>query len=143
MSTLEEQIDIGVPAEVAWECLHRVESYPSFVAGVREAHPKGNRGAHLDLDAPGEVKDCDAEITDRAQGTLMMWHTARGADLRGAFSVRPVDEKHTQVQVRVEYDPAKVRETFGGPKGFAQSDAIQRVVRHDLERFKDLVERQH
>ncbi|WP_345592218.1 hypothetical protein [Streptomyces marokkonensis] len=52
-----------------------------------------------------------------------------------------MDAGHTRVQVRLDYDPDAVRETFGGPKVFAQSDAIAQTVRDDLERLKGLVER--
>ncbi len=146
MSTVEKQIDVDVPAEVAWEYLHSVESYPRFVDGVREARPEGKRKAHLDLEPSARLREMDTEITDRAKGgakgNVMLWHTAQGegADLKGAFTVRAIDERHTQVQVRVEYDPEKTRDAFGGPRGFAQSDAIQELVQHDLEQFKNLVE---
>ena len=143
MSTIEKQIDIDVPAEVAWDCLHSVENYPSFLSGVQEARPEGKSRARLDLEPAARLRKVDAEITDRAgggeQGDQMIWKTG-GADLKGAFTVRSIDDTHSQVQVRVEYDPAKTREIFGGPKGFAQSDAIQELVQHDLEQFKDLAE---
>ncbi|MCF3128973.1 MULTISPECIES: SRPBCC family protein [Streptomyces] len=146
MSTVEKQIDVDVPAEVAWDYLHSVESLPRFVDGVREARPQGKRRAHLDLSLDKGPHELDAEFIDRAkggaQGSVMMWHTAKGeaADLKGAFTVRAIDDQHTQIQIRVEYDPVKTRETFGGPKGFAQSDAIQQLIQHDLEQFKELVE---
>jgi uncharacterized membrane protein len=143
MSTLEEQIDVSAPAQVAWDCLHNVATYPEYVDGIRQARPEGKRRAHLDIDTGGRTRAFDAEITDRAQGQVMLWHTTKGAELKGAFSVLPIDDGHAQVQIRLEYDPAKTRETFGGPKGFAQSDAIQQLVRHDLEQFKAYVEGEH
>jgi hypothetical protein len=33
-------------------------------------------------------------------------------------------------------------EAFGGPKGFAQATAMERLVRSDLDRFKELVEQE-
>lgn len=146
MSTIENQIDVAVPAEVAWDYLHSVESLPQFVDGVRDARPEGKRRAHLALESDAGPRELDAEFTDRAkggaQGSVMMWHTAKGegADLKGAFTVRAIDDQHTQIQLRVEYDPEKTRETFGGPKGFAQSDRIQHLIQHDLEQFKEFVE---
>lgn len=142
MSTLEEQIDINAPARQAWDCLHSVKSYPEFVDGVREARQEGKRRAHLGLEAKGGTHEVDAEISDRGRDQLMMWRTTKGAELEGTFTLLPIDDEHTRLQARVTYDPAKVNESFGGPKGFAQSDAIAGMVRHDLERFKDLVERQ-
>ncbi len=37
-------------------------------------------------------------------------------------------------------DPDAIRETFGGQRGFAQVHAIERLVRSDLEHFKECVE---
>ncbi|MBT2510828.1 SRPBCC family protein [Streptomyces sp. ISL-98] len=142
MSTLEEQIDIGVPIEVAWDCLHRVETYPRFLQGVREARPQGGNQARLDVDAGGTAQEFQAEITDRAKENRMEWQTTDGPDLAGSFSLLPIDREHTRLQARVEYDPATLKEAFGGPKGFAQATAIERLVRDDLEHFKELVERE-
>lgn len=142
MARLEERIEVDAPADTAWDCLHTLERYPEFVDGLRLARPEGRHRARLSLDAGGASCECEAEIADRAQGRLMIWQTTRGPRLAGAFSVQPIDEVHSRVQVRVDYDPAEVREAFGGPHGFAQSDAIQRLVRGDLQRFKELVEQQ-
>jgi uncharacterized membrane protein len=140
MSTLEEHVDIGVPADLAWDRLHRIETYPRFVEGVREARLEGRNRAHLDVDAGGRTQGFDAEITDRDQERTMEWQTTSGPDLAGSFSLLPIDAENTRIQARIEYDPGTVRETFGGPKGFAQVGAIERLVRSDLDHFKELVE---
>jgi len=142
MTTLEEHIDLGVPVDLAWDRLHRVETYPRFVEGVREARREGGSRAHLNVDAGGRAQEIDAEITDRDDNERTMeWQTTSGPDLAGSFSLLPLDLEHTRLQARIEYDPAAVREAFGGPKGFAQASAIERQVRGDLEHFKEVVER--
>ncbi|MFE3142908.1 SRPBCC family protein [Streptomyces scopuliridis] len=143
MSTLEEQIDISVPTQVVWDRLHRVEEYTRFVEGVRQVRAEGGQRAHVDVEAGGRAQEFDAEITDRDRGRVMAWRTRNGPRLAGTFSVLPIDAEHSRIQVRLEYDPSTVTETFGGPKGFAQATAIERLVRQDLEQFKDLVEREH
>ncbi|MCP3819097.1 SRPBCC family protein [Streptomyces sp. A3M-1-3] len=142
MSTLEEQIEIGVPIDTAWDSLHRVENYPRFLDGVREARSEGGHAAHLDVDVDGRTQEFEAEITDRDKERVMEWQTTRAPALAGSFSLLPIDRERTLVQARVEYDPSTVKEAFGGPKGFAQATAIERLVRHDLEQFKELVERE-
>ncbi|MGP4052911.1 SRPBCC family protein [Streptomyces sp. 2A115] len=142
MSTLEEQIDVDVPLDRAWDFLHRVESYPRFLDGVREARSEGGHRAHLDVDAGGRAREFEAEITDRGKEGVMEWRTTSGPDLAGSFSLLPIDQQHTRVQARFEYDPGTVREAFGGPKGFAQAAAIERLVRNDLEQFKELAEQE-
>jgi uncharacterized membrane protein len=140
MRTLEEQIEISAPASEAWEHLHRIDEYPQFINGVMDASALGRTRAHLNVDVAGSQQEFDAEITDRGQDRVMSWQTVEGPKLSGTFALRALDEDHTQVQIRLEYDPDTVKETLGGPKGFAQVSAIERTVRADLEQFKRLVE---
>ncbi|GHE08462.1 SRPBCC family protein [Streptomyces alanosinicus] len=140
MSTLELHVDVGVPADKAWEGLHQVENYPRFVEGVRGAHTDKGGRAQLQVEAGGRAQEVEAEVTDRGE-RVMEWLTRGAPELTGSFSVQPVDQGHSRIQARLRYDPDTVRNTFGGPKGFAQTTAIERLVRSDLEHFKEYVER--
>ncbi|AKJ10332.1 cyclase [Streptomyces incarnatus] len=140
MSTLELHVDVDVPVDRAWETLHRVENYPRFVQGVRGARTEAGGRAHLDLEAGGRAREVEAAVTDRGEH-VMEWLTTSAPELTGSFSVQPIDQNHTRIQARLEYDPGTVRDAFGGPKGFAQTNAIERLVRSDLEHFKEYVER--
>ncbi|WEO94261.1 SRPBCC family protein [Streptomyces sp. FXJ1.172] len=139
MSTLELHVDVDVPVDAAWETLHRVENYPRFVEGVQDARTEAGGRAHLEVEAGGRAQQVEAEVTDRGE-RVMEWLTTAGPDLTGSFSVQAIDRNHTRIQARLEYDPDTVRAAFGGPKGFAQTNAIQRLVRSDLEHFKEYVE---
>jgi uncharacterized membrane protein len=140
MHTLEEQIDLEVPLQVAWEQLHRVHQYPDFVDGVKHAHTHGNHRAHFDIEVAGEDRVFEASLADHGENQMMDWRTLDSAHLRGTVVLRELDTGSTQMQVRVEYEPEAVHDAFGGPHGFAQSGAIERTVRGDLEQFKRKVE---
>ncbi|MGW5974744.1 SRPBCC family protein [Streptomyces sp. NPDC055186] len=140
MSTLEQHVDVGVPLGEAWESLHRVENYPHFVDGLRDARTEAEGRAHLGVEAGGRSRELEAEVSDREGEHVMEWHTTGAPDLTGSFSLRSIDENRTRVQTRLEYEPGTIRDTFGGPKGFAQANAIERLVRSDLEHFKEYVE---
>ncbi|MCZ0986073.1 SRPBCC family protein [Streptomyces diastatochromogenes] len=140
MSTLEEHVDVGVTIDRAWDSLHRVEDYSRFVAGVRNARTEEGGRTHLNVEASGGTRELDAQVSDRTGERVMEWRTTGAPELRGSFSLQPIDQGHTRVQARLEYDPDTVRETFGGPKGFAQATAIERLVRSDLEQFKEYAE---
>jgi uncharacterized membrane protein len=140
MSTLELHVDVDVPVDRAWETLHRVENYPRFVDGLRGARTEAGGRAHLEVEAVGGAREVEAEVTDRGE-RVMEWLTTSAPELTGSFSVQPIDRNHTRIQARLEYDPGTLRDTFGGPKGFAQTNAIERLVRSDLEHFKEYVER--
>ncbi len=140
MSTLEEHVDVGVAIDRAWDSLHRVEDYTRFVAGVRDARTETGGRAHLDVEAGGRTRELKAEVSDHTDERVMEWRTTGAPELKGSFSLQPIDQGHTRVQARVEYDPETVRTAFGGPRGFAQANAIERLVRSDLEQFKEYAE---
>lgn len=140
MSTLEKHVDVGVPLDRAWDSLHRLEDYPRFVEGVRGARTEAGDRARLDVETGGGAREVEAEVADRTGERVMEWQTTGAPDLAGSFTLQPIDKNHTRVQARVEYDPGTVRDAFGGPKGFAQANAIERLVSSDLEHFKEFVE---
>ncbi|MGW3496057.1 SRPBCC family protein [Streptomyces sp. NPDC001020] len=142
MSTLEEHVDIKVPIDTAWDSLHRVENYPRFMQGVRDARTETGGRAHLDVETGGRTRELEAEVSDRGRERVMKWQTTGTPHLAGTLSLQSIDQNNTRIQARLEYEPEAVRETFGGPKGFAQANAIERVVRSDLEQFKEYVERE-
>ncbi|RAG86465.1 cyclase [Streptacidiphilus pinicola] len=140
MSRLEEQITIDAPAREVWDQLHRVEDYPLFMDGVRRSFPRDGEGAHLDVTIHGAQRGMDTLLSDRSSGQEIDWQTEGAPDLNGTLSVRPVDAAHSQVQVRMEYEPEAIHHTFGGPKGMAQVHRIENTVRADLGKLKALVE---
>lgn len=140
MSTLEKHVDVGVPIDKAWDSLHHVENYSRFVDGVRNARADAKGRAHLSIEASDHTRELDADYHDHAENRVLEWHTRGTPELTGSFSLLPIDKNHTRVQARLEYDPDAVRDTFGGPRGFAQANAVERVVGNDLEHFKKYVE---
>jgi uncharacterized membrane protein len=142
MSRLQEHIDVNAPARKVWDQLHRIEANSSFMDGVQRASAHGGDRARLGVRTGRGEQEFEAVLSDRADEQTITWQTQGGPELQGTLSVRALDSDHSQVQVRVEYDPQALQDTFGGPKGMAQVHAVERTVRGDLEHFRDLVERQ-
>ncbi|MBF9066962.1 SRPBCC family protein [Streptacidiphilus fuscans] len=141
MSRLEEQITIDAPAREVWDRLHDVESYPAFMAGVERARAHGRHHAHLDVRTKDERRrEFEAVMADRGGDQVITWQTEGSPELKGDIVVRPLDPDHSQLQIRVAYEPDAIHDAFGGPKGMAQVHRIENTVRGDLEQFKSLVE---
>ncbi|MER7693862.1 SRPBCC family protein [Streptomyces sp. NPDC097610] len=141
MSRLQEHIDINAPAQKVWDQLHRVEEYPSFMDGVQRAYSQGSSRAHLDVQAAGGGEQAfEAVLSDRSEAQVMAWQTQGGPAMEGSLAVRSLDKDHSQVRVRMEYDPESIHGVFGGPKGMAQVHAVEQAVRGDLQQFKSLME---
>jgi hypothetical protein len=51
-----------------------------------------------------------------------------------------MDDRHTMIHLRLEYDPQEITDTFG-LNGTAHNGAVKQAVKHNLEKFKTLVER--
>ncbi|MGX4692509.1 SRPBCC family protein [Streptomyces sp. JNUCC 63] len=142
MSRLQEHIDISAPAQKVWDQLHRIEEYSSFMDGVQRASARGGDRARLDVRTGRGEQAFEAVLSDRSDEQTITWQTEGSPELQGTLSVRSLDRDHSQVQIRMEYDPQGIQDTFGGPKGMAQVHAVERTVRDDLEHFRELVERQ-
>ncbi|KOV91927.1 SRPBCC family protein [Streptomyces sp. NRRL B-3648] len=140
MSRLEEHIDIDAPAQKVWDLLHDVGSYPAFIDGVQRARESAGNRARLDVRSGGVRREFEAVLDDRAGEQVLIWQTEGSPELKGSLSVRPVDQGHSQVQIRLEYEPGAVHDAFGGPKGMAQVHRIENAVRGDLRQFKSLAE---
>lgn len=138
MTTHEQSIDVDVPADVAWDQLHRMESYPQFIEGLQNIEQRGQEQAHVQLKADGRGQlGCDTEIIDRRPNEQMAWRiTSGGPQLGGTIDLQALDDQHTTIQVRLEYDPQELRDMFG----LNGSNAVRTTVRNDLEKFKSLVE---
>ncbi|MEY9847879.1 SRPBCC family protein [Streptacidiphilus sp. MAP5-3] len=140
MSRLEEQITIDAPAREVWNRLHDVESYPAFMHGVQRAYAHGSNHAHLDVRTKGVEREFEAVLADRGNEQVITWQTQGSPELKGDIVVRPLDGTHSQVQIRVAYEPDAIHDAFGGPRGMAQVHRIENTVRDDLEQLKGLVE---
>ncbi|MFI9272098.1 SRPBCC family protein [Kitasatospora sp. NPDC052896] len=140
MSRLEEQIDIDAPARKVWDRLHDVESYPAFMNGVQSAHAHGSNRAHLDVQTKSAQQEFEAVLSDRDDDQVIAWRTEGSPALKGDLTVRSLDQDHSQVQIRMEYEPEAIHDAFGGPRGMAQIHRIENTVRGDLEQLKNLVE---
>ncbi|GGS57459.1 SRPBCC family protein [Streptomyces cinerochromogenes] len=140
MSRLEEHIDINAPAQKVWDRLHDVKAYPAFIDGVQRARPQGAGRARLDVRAGSVQREFAAVLDDRASDQVISWQTEGSPELKGTLSVRPLDRDHSQVQIRLEYEPGAVQDAFGGPKGMAQVHRVENTVRGDLQQLKSLLE---
>jgi hypothetical protein len=107
---------------------------------VLRAFPRNGEGAHLDVTIRGAQKGMETMFSDRSVGQEIEWRTRGAPDLKGTLSVRALDTAHSQVQVRMEYEPEAMHNAFGGPKGMAQVHRIENTVRTDLGKLKALVE---
>ncbi len=136
MSRFYEQITVDVPVRVAYDRWTRFEDFPSFMDGVESVEQLDDKTLRWTASVGGVTKTWTAEIVDQTPDTRVAWKSIDGAVNAGAVLFESVRARQTKVELRIEAEPEGVVESAGDAFGF-----LQRRVRGDLERFKELVER--
>ncbi len=136
MSKIEDTITVDVPVRVAYDRWTRFEDFPSFMDGVKRVEQLDDKRLHWTASIAGQLKDWDAEITEQTPDRRIAWSSTSGAPNAGAVEFRPVTDDRTEVTLHLEAEPEGALETVGDALGI-----LKATVRGDLERYKDLVER--
>jgi len=136
MSRFEEQITVDVPVRVAYDRWTRFEDFPSFMDGVKSVEQLDDKTLRWTASVAGVTKTWTAEIVDQVPDTRIAWKSVEGAENAGAVLFEADRSGHTKITLRIDVEPDGATESIGDALRL-----VQRRVKGDLERFKDLVER--
>jgi uncharacterized membrane protein len=136
MSRFEHQITVDVPVRVAYDRWTRFEDFPSFMDGVESVKQLDDKTLRWTASVAGVSKTWTAEIVDQTPDKRVAWKSVEGAENAGAVLFEGLGPDKTRVTLRIDAEPDGPVETAGDALGF-----LERRVKADLERFKDLVER--
>jgi uncharacterized membrane protein len=135
MSRVEQTIDVDVPVRVAYDQWTQFEEFPRFMDGIERVVQRGDKYLDWTATVGGRRKDWTAEITDQEPDSRVAWKAVSGAENAGAVLFEAVDDTTTRVTLRMEAEPEGAVESVGDAIG-----VLDRQVKGDLERFKELVE---
>jgi uncharacterized protein YndB with AHSA1/START domain len=135
MSRVRQAIEISAPLHTVYEQLTTFENYPRFMSGVEQVTPLGNHRTHWVMDVDGKRREFDAEITELAFDKRVSWSTMDGPRLAETLTMRPLDERHTQLVAQLEADIA-----FLMPSDRHGQETLNRRLKADLTAFKGMVE---
>lgn len=136
MSRFEEQITVDVPVRVAYDRWTRFEDFPSFMDGIQSVEQLDDKTLRWTASVAGVDRTWTAEIVDQTPDTRVAWKSVDGAENAGAVLFESTGPDQTQVILRIDAEPEGMLESVGDALGF-----LQRRVKGDLGRFKELVER--
>lgn len=135
MTRLEKSVDVGVPAQRAFEQLTRYEDYPRFMEGVREVQPIDATHLHWRCMENGEQREWDSEITAQVPDELLAWRNMNDHQNIGQVRLEPLADDQTRLSLSMEYEPLCPAEQVSEKEALT----AQRIE-GDLQRFKQLVE---
>jgi HSP20 family molecular chaperone IbpA/uncharacterized protein YndB with AHSA1/START domain len=131
MATLEQSIDVNVPAATAYARWLRAEEYPRFMEGVREVRPTGDNRLHWRAVRHEHEVEWDSEITETIPDQLIRWRDLAGQH-HGSLAFEPLQAGQTRIRMRMEFDALPID----------REQALTQRVAGDLDRFKRMAEQQ-
>jgi uncharacterized membrane protein len=133
--TIEKTIEVDVPVSTAYAQWTQFEEFPSFMNGVEEVRQIDDTHLHWVASVGGKQEEWDAEITEQVANQKIAWKATGGKENAGVVMFHPVDDGHTKIQLRMDWESEGMVEALGSMLG---QDGRQ--VQSDLEQFKALVE---
>jgi uncharacterized membrane protein len=137
MTTAKGSVDIKTHVTAAYNQWTQFEDFPKFMDGVEEVTQKGDRHLHWRVRIAGVEREFDATITEQIPDARIAWKADGETRHAGVVDFHQLDQQTTRVDLQLDMEPEGLAETVGDKLG-----VVERRVKKDLERFKELVESQ-
>jgi len=139
--SVEKTLLVRASAEEVWALWSDFESFPRFMAHLKEVRKLGDRRSHWVAVGPAGVSvEWDAVVTDWVPQQFIGWTSVEGSAVEntGQVRVRPVSDSETEIDVQLTYRPP------AGAAGHALASVLgvdpKAAMDEDLVRFKSLLE---
>lgn len=136
---IAEQIEVGVPADVAFDAWNQYEKWQNIFKNesARPGRKKGASSAEVKVASKigPSRREWQAEITNLEPGRRIDWKAKGQIQAKGVTTFHSLHDRLTKVMVEVEYRPSGPVESVGNLLRMPR-----RRVRKDLRLFKNYVE---
>ena len=137
MTTAKGSVDVKTYVTAAYNQWTQFEDFPKFMDGVEEVTQVGDRHLHWRVKIAGVEREFDATITEQVPDTRIAWKADGETKHAGVVDFHKLDMETTRIDLQLDMEPEGLVETVGDKLG-----VVERRVKKDLERFKELVESQ-
>jgi uncharacterized membrane protein len=136
MATIQEDIDIEAPVDVAYAQWTQFEDFPRFMKNVKDVHQIDDTRLMWTAEIAGQRHSWEAKIVTQEPNRKISWRATDGLHNGGTVTFKPANGgSATHVHVEMEYEPEGLLQKVG-----SAVKADDAVVKADLKRFKELVE---
>jgi uncharacterized membrane protein len=135
MANIERSIDVDVPVRAAYDQWTQFEEFPRFMEGVEEIRQIDDTHTHWRTKIAGREKAFDAVVTEQRPDERIAWTSQDGPEHAGVVTFHRIDDSKTRIMLQLDYEPEGSVEKLGDLVGI-----VERRVKGDLERFKELIE---
>ncbi len=137
MPSIEKSVEVDVPVSTAYNQWTQFEEFPSFMNGVEAVKQLDETHLHWVASIGGHREDWDAEITEQIPDERVAWKATSGKGNAGVVTFHKLDDNRTKVMLQLDWESEGMVEALGAMLG-----RDDRAVKGDLERFKELIEKQ-
>lgn len=135
MGSIEQSIEVEVPVRTAYDQWTQFEDFPRFMEGIERIDQVDDTHLHWVAEIAGQKTEWDAEVTEQTPDQRIAWKNTTGATNAGVITFHRVDDGKTKLMLQLDYEGDSFKEKVGDALGI-----VERRVKGDLERFKELIE---
>ena len=135
MANIERSIEVGVPVRTAYDQWTQFEEFPQFMDGVESITQTDDTHLHWKTKIGGKEKEFDAVISEQTPDQRIAWESEGGPEHAGVVTFHRISDDTTRIMLQMDYTPEGPLEKAGDLLG-----VVERRVKGDLERFKQLIE---
>jgi len=132
---VEAEVEVDVPASVAYNQWTQFEEFPQFMEGVESVEQLDDKRLRWVAQIAGKRKEWTAEISEQQPDRCIAWHSTSGARNAGRVDFEPLGADRCRVHLVLDYEPESTLESAGDALGL-----VKRKVKADMERFKKFIE---
>ena len=136
-TTITEEIEVEAPLSTVYNQWTQFEKFPQFMDGIEEIKQLDDTRLHWVAKVAGKRAEWDAKILFQEPDRRIGWQSADGKETTGTVNFEQAGPTRTRIRLAMTYVPEGVLEQAGSAVGLDT-----RRVRGDLQRFKELIERQ-
>ena len=134
-TSVDAEIEVGVPVSTAYNQWTQFEEFPQFMEGVDEVKQLDNTLLHWAATISGRHAEWDAKIIEQQPDRRITWESVDGKRTRGTVTFAEAGPDRSRVRLHMSYRPDGTAERVGSAIGLDS-----RRINSDLARFRDLIE---
>ncbi len=135
LTTVDAEIEVGVPVATAYNQWTQFEEFPRFMEGVDEVKQLDDTLLHWAATVAGRHAEWDAKIIEQEPESRITWESVDGKRTRGTVTFEQAGPERSRVRLHMSYKPDGTAEQVGSAIGLDR-----RRIKGDLARFRDLIE---